>query len=52
MTAERLRKIFGVQMGVFTHPLRHEPVSYLLCVRLCRAPFPAGDFWRLPQQLR
>jgi iron complex transport system ATP-binding protein len=30
MTAERLRKIFGVQMGVFTHPLRHEPVSYLL----------------------
>ncbi|MGV2100048.1 ABC transporter ATP-binding protein [Rhizobium sp. 21-4511-3d] len=30
MQAERLRSIFGVGMGVFTHPARGEPVSYLL----------------------
>jgi len=30
MQAERLQSIFGVGMGVFTHPARGEPVSYLL----------------------
>ena len=30
MTTERLREIFSVGMGVFSHPHRHEPVSYLL----------------------
>jgi iron complex transport system ATP-binding protein len=30
MTAERLQQIFSVGMGVFSHPHRHEPVSYLL----------------------
>ena len=30
MIAEKLREIFGVGMGVFPHPVRNEPVSYLL----------------------
>jgi iron complex transport system ATP-binding protein len=30
MTAERLQQIFNVEMGVFSHPYRQEPVSYLL----------------------
>ncbi len=30
MTAERLQEIFSVGMGVFPHPYRQEPVSYLL----------------------
>ncbi|MDE1991141.1 MAG: ATP-binding cassette domain-containing protein [Rhizobiaceae bacterium] len=30
MTADRLLQIFGVGMGVFSHPVRNEPVSYLL----------------------
>lgn len=30
MQADRLQSIFGVGMGVFTHPARGEPVSYLL----------------------
>jgi iron complex transport system ATP-binding protein len=30
MTADGLQTIFGVGMGVFSHPTRHQPVSYLL----------------------
>jgi iron-chelate-transporting ATPase len=30
MTADRLQTIFGVGMGVFTHPTLNQPVSYLL----------------------
>ncbi|MBX5138270.1 ATP-binding cassette domain-containing protein [Rhizobium lentis] len=30
MQAEKLHSIFGVGMGVFAHPVRNEPVSYLL----------------------
>ncbi|PZM16296.1 ABC transporter ATP-binding protein [Rhizobium tubonense] len=30
MTAETLQTIFGVEMGVFSHPARREPVCYLL----------------------
>ncbi|TXI09931.1 MAG: ATP-binding cassette domain-containing protein [Rhizobium sp.] len=30
MTAEQLQRIFSVGMGVFSHPQRREPISYLL----------------------
>ena len=30
VTTHRLKQIFGVDMGVFPHPVRNEPVSYLL----------------------
>jgi iron complex transport system ATP-binding protein len=30
MQADMLQTIFGVSMGVFAHPVRNEPVSYLL----------------------
>ncbi|MNL84406.1 Iron(3+)-hydroxamate import ATP-binding protein FhuC [compost metagenome] len=30
MQADKLQSIFGVGMGVFRHPVRNEPVSYLL----------------------
>jgi iron complex transport system ATP-binding protein len=30
MIADKLRDIFGVGMGIFPHPVRNEPVSYLL----------------------
>jgi iron complex transport system ATP-binding protein len=30
MQADKLQSIFGVGMGVFPHPVRNEPVSYLL----------------------
>jgi iron complex transport system ATP-binding protein len=30
MQADMLQSIFGVGMGVFSHPVRNEPVSYLL----------------------
>jgi iron complex transport system ATP-binding protein len=30
LTTERLQEIFGIGMGVFTHPTLNQPVSYLL----------------------
>ncbi|MDM9627918.1 ATP-binding cassette domain-containing protein [Rhizobium sp. S152] len=30
MQSEVLKSVFGVDMGVFAHPVSHEPVSYLL----------------------